>query len=129
MTVEATMVDVLLANATVAGYVGTGIYPVVIRQNTTAAAITYRRIYGEREYSLAGATENAQITVDLTAWATSYPTARAIATSIRKALNGYIGNGASDMQFVMLRDGADIWDDDSQMYGCPVEITVMATED
>lgn len=125
-TVEASVIDILLADATVAAQVGTRIYPVVIRQETATTAITYARQYAEREYSLAGPTGNATVEIRFTAWATTYPTARTIADAIRKAIDGEIG--ATDLQFMMLRDGQDVYDPDADLYGCTVDLTVMATE-
>jgi hypothetical protein len=109
------------------GLVSDRIYPLIIRQETAYTAITYQRNAGDREYSLAGPTGNAQIAVGLAAWARTYPDARAIADRVRQVLDGQPALSAT-VQLTLIRDLPDEWDDHLQLYGCVVEATVMAVE-
>lgn len=123
------MVDVLLADAGVAAIVGTRIFPVVVRQNTTLPGLTYRRLPGgERTYSLTGRGGFTSVIVALYAWATDYATARNLADQVRDALDAYTSNGATDIQVASVSDGADDWIDDLGAFGCGLDVTLKFLE-
>lgn len=86
MSVEQDVYDRLAADATVAGLVGTRIYPVLLPQNVAMPAIVYSRVASvpHDDLELAQNHESARVQVDC--WADSYPGAKALAAAASAAL-------------------------------------------
>lgn len=129
MTIEAHVVDVLLADSAVAAIVGTRVFPVVVRKTTDLPGLTYARLgQGERTYSLAGRAGMATTAIGLNACALTYTQARALADAVRDALDAY---GDANIQVAWVIDGDDDYQapsDDTIIYVCRVVVNVMYTE-
>lgn len=84
---ETKLYTALTGDTTVAGVVGTRIYPLVMPQDPTFPAITYERISGEKVNGLDGYLhmENAHIMVMI--WATAYDTAKELAEDVHDCMN------------------------------------------
>lgn len=83
MTIEADLVNVLMASSAVTSLVGNVVFPVVARADTELPAVTYMRMSGERIYTLAGRGGYATVRIGMTAWAREYAQARLVADAVR----------------------------------------------
>ena len=81
----------LLADATVAGLIGTRLYPYLVPQDAELPAIAYQRISGPREYSHDGPSGQARALIQLTIEAATYAAAKSTAAAVRSALSGFRG--------------------------------------
>ena len=109
----------LAANATVAGYVGSRIYPVLAPMGTAMPLVVYQRTGVSREPALNGPTGNPVISVQLTTYGTSYIDLKQIARAIRLSVDGYTGvYGNCTIQRTNLtseQDGAEMPTDDQML--------------
>ncbi len=128
MTIETKIVTRLTGYSAVTAVVGTRIFPVVVRQDTALPCVTYRRLSGERDYSLAGRAGWAGARVSLTAWAQDYATARSLADNLRNALDAYSDGTSDGIQIASVLDGADGYDPDVDVFGCSIEVAVAYLE-
>jgi hypothetical protein len=81
----------LLGNATVTGFVGNRIFPVLGPANAALPFVLYRRTGIVREQTLGGPMGVPRVTVDFSVYATTYEQARQVASAIRVVLDGYAG--------------------------------------
>jgi hypothetical protein len=88
---EAAIRNVLVTNATVAGIVGTRVYPVVAPVEAVLPFVTWRRMSVQRQQSLSGpiGVPTVMLAVDL--FATTYEGVREMSDAIRSALDGWGG--------------------------------------
>ena len=109
----------LLADATVAGYVGTRIFPVLAPMGTAMPLAVYQRTGVSREPALNGPTGSPTITVQLTTYGTSYIVLKQIARAIRLSVDGYRGTyGNVTIERTNLTgevDGAEMPTDDQML--------------
>ena len=109
----------LLADATVSGYLGTKVFPVMAPMGTSLPHATYQRIGVSREPSLNGPTGEPVVTVHVTTFASSYYDLKQIARAIRLAIDGYTGiYGNCTIQRTNLTrelDGAEMPTDDRML--------------
>jgi hypothetical protein len=109
----------LIANATVAGYVGSRIYPTLAPMGSAMPHITYQRIAVSREPALNGPTGSPVITVQITIFGTSYIDLKQIARAVRLSVDGYTGTyGNVTIQRTNLTseaDGAEMPADDQML--------------
>jgi hypothetical protein len=78
--------DILLADTTVTGLVGTKISPLIMSQGVTSPSITTRRTDLTPQNALSGHAGLDENQVDVESWATTYLLARQIADAARNAL-------------------------------------------
>ena len=128
--IEARVVEVLLADAALAGLVGDRVFPVVVRQEMALPCVIYQRLAAEREYSLAGAAGWARVEIGLTVWGREYAEARAGADAVRRALDGY---GDEDgrvggIEVSSVQDAADAFAEELDAFGCGLTATVQWAE-
>lgn len=128
MTIETKVVTRLTGYTAITAVVGTRIFPVIVRSDTVLPCITYRRLSGERDYTLAGSLGWAAVRISLTAWAADYATARGLADDMRKALDAYSDGTSDGIQIASVQDGADGYDPDVDVFGCSIEVTVAYAE-
>jgi len=81
----------LLADATVAGLVVDRMYPLKAPQQAVRPYLVYRRISGNPEHHMLGATALASVRLQIDALADSYAGARALAGACRMRLDGFRG--------------------------------------
>ena len=109
----------LLADATVASYVGTRIFPVLAPMGTAMPLAVYQRTGVSREPALNGPTGSPTITVQLTTYGTSYIVLKQIARAIRLSVDGYRGTyGNVTIERTNLTgevDGAEMPTDDQML--------------
>jgi hypothetical protein len=109
----------LIANATVASYVGTRVFPVLAPMGTSMPLVVYQRTGVSREPALNGPTGSPTISVQLTTYGTSYIDLKQIARAIRLSVDGYVGTyGNCTIQRTNLTsevDGAEMPTDDQML--------------
>lgn len=127
MIIEQVVAARLLAWSAIAALVGTRVEPVVIHSSSMYDTIVYRRLYGQRDYNLTGAEGVATVQLELMSWSQEYASARTLADEIRKALDAW-SSAADDVEIASVTDGADTWEPDLEMYGCPVNLTIKYQE-
>ena len=106
---------ILAADGTVSGLVSSRIYPMKLPQGPTMPAITYSRVSGPRVETITGPSGLAHPRVQVDSWASTYAGVKALATAVRKALDGYRGTIAS------VRVGGIIMDGELDLYEPGVE--------
>jgi hypothetical protein len=107
----------LLAGPTVAGLVGTRMYPAILPQNPTYPAITYQYIGGASDISTDGPTGLTNLTFQIDCWASTYTAADGLFEAVRKRLNGYKGDaGGVTVRGVFLVRKRDLYDNDAKVH-------------
>jgi hypothetical protein len=111
----------LIATAGVQALVASRIHPFRAPQGAVPPFIVYQRISGERLHTLDGPTGRVHPRIQIDAYATTYPAARAIADAVRGALDGFQGDVAVDAEspptvltivYAALQDDRDFVEDD-----------------
>lgn len=88
MTIESDIVARLLAVSGVTDLVAARVYPLILPQGPTYPALVYQRIAGARDAVLEGDPGGGEARIQITAWASSYSGALALAEAVRAALAG-----------------------------------------
>lgn len=88
---ESVLRSALIANATVAGLVGSRIYPVLAPASASLPFVTWRRSGIEREQTLGNPMGVPRVTVEFSIFGTTYNQARELADAMRLVLDGYGG--------------------------------------
>lgn len=128
MAIEARLAEVLLANTAVSTLAGDRVFPVAVRSEQDFPALTYRRLAGERNYSLAGRGGWASVLVAIAGWAREYSQARALAEAVRQALDAYGDEEPDGIQVAAVADGEDTYEPDLAVFGCSLNVTLKYLE-
>lgn len=88
---ETVLRSTLLADATVAGLLGTRIYPLAADADATLPYVTWRRSSVRREPTLAGPMGVPTVTIEYDCVASTYAGARTLADAMRAVLDGFNG--------------------------------------
>lgn len=86
MNVEDELHDRLVADATVAGLVGTRVRPMLLNQNETLPAISFSRVATVPHDDLELTQNHEWVRVQVDCWAASYSAAKTLAAAVRAAL-------------------------------------------
>lgn len=115
-----------------ASLVSTRIYPMRLPPAAVFPAVTYQRVSGVRVQSLGGPTGLAAPRFQISVWASSYSSAKAVATQVRLALDGFQGNmGASpyiNVSGITLENDLEMIDPDTQLFHIPSDFTIWHQE-
>lgn len=118
MTLEEGLVAYLAANEGVAALVGTRIYPLVVPQDAALPALAYQRISSPREHVHTGASGLVRARIQVTNVGGTYSAAKALAETVRVAMDGYSGAmGTVAVGAALLMNENDTWLD---MFNAPV---------
>lgn len=120
---EASLTSRLLADSTLSGLVGTGVYPVnlpvaLASQTSPPPCVTYRTISDVPTFTLNGSTVSIKTRIEYNSWATTYAAAKAVALAIQSSLTGYSGQ-LGDVYICWIEPGGvntDDLDEDSRLY-------------
>ena len=122
---EQRLVAILLANVTLAGLIGTKIFPVAIRQTVGWPALVYARMASQPEYTLAGRGNWRTAQIEMVAWAQEYSQARAVAEAVRDALDAYSdGPTVGPIRWISVADGADDYVMELDVLGASLVLTI-----
>ncbi len=109
--------------------VGTRIYPVQLPQDVTLPAVVYTRISSEREVAMGKDPGIARPRFDVSAWATTFDSSRAIAEQIRLALERFRGTEAGIViQDIFVEAENDVFDSTSITYHAAIDFEVIHEE-
>lgn len=124
--IEKRIRSLLLADSTIKTAVDDNrLTPVIMRQDLGLPAITYRRLSGQSDYTLAGRMGWRTVTLEITAWAAEYDAARALTERVRVVLDAYSEQESSgSIRFVSVADGADDYAAELDAYGCTCILTI-----
>jgi hypothetical protein len=110
----------LLADATVAGLVGTRVFPVILPQAAVlqqGPAITYQYVGGASDISTDGATGLTNPTFQIDCWAMTYSAMDGLFEAVRKRLNGHRGTmGTVAVYGVFLVRKRDLYDNEAKIH-------------
>lgn len=114
--------EFLLGDPTIAGFVATRVFPVVLPQGTKLASVVYTRISGYGDYHMQGRSGYVRPRVQIAAWAPKSDDATALANAVKDRLDGFsgiMGSGAAQVrvQGVFQADEREMYDDVAQMFG------------
>jgi len=113
----------LAANGTVAGLIGTRIYPDAAPQAVTYPCIVYQRIGADRAHHITGASGASGVLVQVVCLASTWTAARAVAAAVRACLDAQRGMwGAVDVISCYIQNEMDTLDaspesDARRLYG------------
>lgn len=106
--IESALVSLLKADSTVASLVSTRIYPVVVPQGATLPAIAQSKVSGPRVHAHDGVQQLATPTIQWECKGSTYASAKAVATAVRGAVDGYTGTiGGVTIQAIYVRNEID----------------------
>ena len=133
LEVEVLIRQRLLASPEVQALVGTRIFPVGGRPDegpeAALPAITYQRVSNRRLTSHEGSLGASQPLIQLSCWARTWSEARALATAVRRALDGWIDYSTDPpIQGVTIEDELDEYDADAGVYHVPLSVRVRCGE-
>jgi hypothetical protein len=129
MTLETELRAYTLADATVAGLVGTRMYPQKLPQNPTLPALVYQRIDTRREHAHDGPDQLPRPRMQIAAWASSSATAWDVVNAVRERLDGYRGAmGAIDVQSCLCVGERDQDDPDTGRTGVTQDYLIQFRE-
>ncbi|OAN53894.1 hypothetical protein A6A04_13460 [Paramagnetospirillum marisnigri] len=99
-------------------------------QRVTAPFVTFQRISGTRWRTITGPTGMAQPRIQIDAYATTYAGAKALATTIRQAIDGYRGAiGGVRVGGIALVSDQDLYEGDVNPALYRVSMDFMVTHD
>ena len=116
--IETAVVAALLADATVAGLVGEGIYPMAVPQGAPVPAIVYQRIFTGPLHTLVGDEGSDDVRLQLSCWAPSYAVAKALAAAARAALT------AAASLSLRTTGAIDYRDEETRHYGVILDVNL-----
>ena len=123
---ETTLYTRLSTYAGLTALVSTRIYPLIMPQGVTYPAVTYQRIATEpRESCMVEDVGWARARVQVTAWADTFTSAKAIAAQVRAALQRWTTTG---IQGTFIIAEYDLYDDEAYKYGAAIDAEVVYTE-
>lgn len=128
---ESALRTYILAGTAVADLVGTRMYPGKMPQEPTLPLLVYQRVSGPREHDMNGAAGIANPRIQIDAWATTYAGTKALATAVRKRLDGYSGDTGSpavNVIVAMLLNDRDFYDAETELWRVSMDFEVMHHE-
>ena len=90
-TIETALWAILIGDATVAGLVGTRVYPNLVPQGADMPAVTYEQITGPREHVMTQTLGIAKSIFQINCWSSSYSETKALAEAVRNELSDFTG--------------------------------------
>lgn len=94
-SVEESIYTKLQATSAVTALVSTRVYPIVAPQGAALPYITYQKIAGNTVNNLSGADATSNGLYQIDCWAASYSGVKALADSVRSAMNGWFNTGGT----------------------------------
>jgi len=114
---EAGLFSFLSGEQNVTALVGSRIYPLKLPQAATYPAITYQRVSGDRIRSLDGPSGLADPRIQLDLWDKTYSGVKALADTVRGALDGFRGlMGTDNIGGVLLLSDSDFYEQGVEVF-------------
>ena len=109
----------LNATTSVSSQVGNRVYPVLPPAGAEMPCVVYQRTNVERPRSLAGPVGSPAITIQITAFGTSYTNVKSIARAVRLAVDNWTGTTSgvtiNRTTLVAEQDGVEVLDDNRML--------------
>jgi len=132
MLIEQALMTYLLAQSGITSLVGQRIYFVQAPQDTETPYIVVTKVSGVREHSHDGSSHLAHPRFQFSVFATTYSSAKSIASALQTALQGYSGTmgGESGVSVgaTFYENEMDFYETESQLYHVPVDYIIWHTE-
>lgn len=126
MVIEECLVS--LINGGIAA-LGSRVYPLRIPQNPTYPALAYQRISTPRIMSHDGASKLAMPRIQLTLWASTYSSLKAVSEALRGLLIGYRGTvGGVVIQGIFFDSERDEFDTTTQIFQRFIDLIIHHSE-
>jgi hypothetical protein len=127
--IEEAVYSRLTTTAAVTAICSTRIYPNKIPQEATLPAVAYQRVSTRRVKAHAAPTGLARVRVQVTCVASSYSAVKALATAVRKAMEGVMGTvGGVGVQGSWLETDADEYGDAETLHSVRQDFMIWHTE-
>lgn len=124
--IESTLYSRLTSYSGLTALVSTRIYPLVAPQGVIYPAVVYQRISTmAREVAMGSDPGIVRARVQVTAWADTYTSAKAIADKIRLALERYRTTGLFDIYII---GENDLYDEEVLKFGIAVDVEAVYSE-
>lgn len=129
-TIEEALVTRLAAVSAVTTLVGSRVYPLRAPEGVAQPFLVYQRVAAPpRETAFGTDPGIARPRFQLVAWATSYATAKAVATAVRQALQRYRGTvGGVEILDIFVEFDEDLHDDEVHLFGALTDFSVIHRE-
>jgi hypothetical protein len=129
MSVSTDLRAFILADGTVAGLIGTRLYPLTLPQAPTLPAMSYQWISGQHFNAMDAPSKLSGPRVQFTCWAATYLQAEAVVEALRKRLNGFRGMaGATEIQGAFMESERDLYESDPALFARSADFFVYYTD-
>ena len=132
MLLEQALYSYLSGVAGLTALVSTRIYPLMMPQDVTLPAVTYQRISGPRVHTMGTDPGLESPRFQLSSWASSYSSVKAVAEQVRLALQDYAGTmggaGGVVVQRAFLEGDQDFYEPDTLIYQVASDFIIWAEE-
>jgi len=123
--VEAAIISMLLADASVAAIVGTRVYPLSRPQGSAFPSISLFSVDGGPEYADDGETGHEVRRVQVDGWAMTYTETKAIAAAVRNVLSFFFGTAFGVFfAVIILEDERDFREGGGDQTEYPFHVTL-----
>jgi len=117
MAFEEGLRTLVLSNGSVAGLIGTRLYPNKLPQSPTYPAVVYERVGSSAVRRLGGGANRIRPRIRFHCWAETYGAAKNTAEALRDLLDGYRGAaGAFQIDDSTFETDIDDYDDDAKVH-------------
>lgn len=123
--IEETLFTRLSTFAGLTALVGTRIYPLIMPQGVVHPAVTYQRISSTRESCMVDDDGIVRSRFQVSVWANTFASARAIIDQVRQALQRWSTTGVQDT-FILAE--YDLYDEEALIFGVALDAEVIYEE-
>lgn len=129
MSIEESLFTRLSTHAGLSALVSARIYPLILPQKPTLPAVTYTRVSGERVSAMGADTVIARPRFQVSCFASTYASARAVAAQVRAALQRWRGTvGGVVIQDSFIESEIDLYEDDTKLYHTALDFEIIHEE-
>ena len=129
MSIETALYTQLSGYAGLTDLVSTRIYPLILPQDCSLPAVTYFRVSGPRIHAMGSDTGNAMPRFQISCWASTYSSVKAVATQVRAALSRLQDTVDSVViEDIFIENEMDVYDPDVETYHTSLDFIVMHRE-
>lgn len=115
----------VIGYAGVTALIGTRMYPVKLPQDVTYPALTYAVIAAPREHLMVADAGVIGALIQVSVWAETMATAKALAIQVAASLNRFHGTVLGVViQETWIENESDGWEDEAKVYHIPIDVRV-----
>lgn len=128
MKIEESLYSALISDATVRGYVYNRVYPLIAPDNADVPFIVYQVIDKAALHTMTDDSDISSTAFQVSAWATNYSTAKALAVAVKTLLTDYGGLfgglGGVPVQKIIYDGDDDVHDPVTGRFHIPMDFTI-----